>query len=84
MAVKPLRKKVHNWKIPQGVLKKLKDLTKTLSVLVATSLSYPTQKVAWGYPASKRGLWDSEQHELCLKNSPESHEFCAFGIHIEH
>ena len=22
--------------------------------------------------------------ELSLKNLPESHEFCAFGIHIEH
>ena len=64
--------------------KRLEDLTKNLSVLEATSFSYPTQKIAWEYPVSKRGLWDSEQHELSLKNSPESHEFCAFGIHIEH
>ena len=64
--------------------KYLKDLTKNLSVLEATSLSYPPHEIAWGYPVSKRGLWDSEQHEHRLKNSPESHEFCAFGINIEH
>ena len=61
----------NNSRIP----KKLKDLTKNLSVLEATRLSYPTQncpKTAWGYPLSKRGLWDSKQHELMLslKNSP--------------
>ena len=28
MAAKTLEKKVHNWKIPQGFLEKLKDLTK--------------------------------------------------------
>ena len=42
-----------------------------------------------GYPFSKRGyeIPNNMSHflaELSLKNLPESHEFCAFGIHIEH
>ena len=32
-----LEKKVHSWKIPQGFLKKLKDLTKNLKVSESTS-----------------------------------------------
>ena len=81
---KAFRKKSSQLKNTSRILKKTQGFDKKLSVLEATSLSYPTQKIAWGYPVSKRGLWDSEQHELSLKNSPESHEFCVFGIHIEH
>ena len=56
-----LENKVHSWKILQGFLKKLKDLTKKLSVLEATCFSYPPQNhpknKPGGYPLSKRGYW---------------------------
>ena len=35
--------------------KRLMDLTKNLSVMEATSLSSPTQKITWGYPGVKKG-----------------------------
>ena len=49
------RKKVHYWKIPQGFLKKTEGFDKKTCVLEATSLSYPTQNIAWGYQCQKGG-----------------------------
>ena len=84
MAVKPLGKKVYNWKIPQGFLKKTQGFDKKPQCFGGYKPQLPYTKIAWGYPVSKRGFWDFEQHELSLKNWPENHEFCVFGIHIEH
>ena len=87
-----LEKKVHSWKIPQGFLKKLKDLTKN-QYSEATSLNYPPQnhpKISLGDIHFQKGGYEIPNNmshflaELSLKNLPESHEFCAFGIHIEH
>ena len=69
MAAEPLEKKVTTEKYLKDVLK-------------ATSLPYT--KNSLGIPSVKKGVMGFEQHELSLKNSPESHEFCVFGIHIEH
>ena len=60
MAAKPLEKS-SQLENTSRIPKKLKDLTKNLSVSEATCFSYPPQNhpknKPGGYPLSKRGYW---------------------------
>ena len=80
MAAKPLEKS-SQLENASWIPKKLKDLTKNPQCFGGYKPQFPYTKNSLGI---SRGLWDSEQHELSLKNLPESHKFCVFGIHIEH
>ena len=78
---------------------KLKDLAKITqgsdkksSVLQQASVTLHkiTQKISLGDIHFQKGGYEIPNNmshflaELSLKNLPESHEFCAFGIHFEY
>ena len=56
MAVKPLRKKVHNWKIPQGVLKKTQGFDKNPQCFGGYKPQLPYTKDSLGISSVKKGV----------------------------
>ena len=50
------KKKVHNWKIPQGFLEKLKDLTKKPECFGGNKPQLPYTKNSLGISSVKKGV----------------------------